>query len=499
LLCALHSSHGTVETLKQEPLAASEAAVLTDMLYFVGAVIRRYVGREPPTSSPHCLVLYNDELHTFEEVIQILVAELSMENEAAACYASVVDEEGFAIVYHSLSATNCERVGRKVSITGLETEVLDERVCCEMLVASVVFNHLIRLASNNPLLRNFILPPLLEPFNAIEDVCKAGKVLASPSNILELWLVCDHALWKGIRKGIHELLNLCNSVDLEYKMRISESFCKFYDHIFDCYWREKREPQLSICHFSVQLFTLTPTAIHCSRNTNVLEVIFSKLGCILDSGYKDKVGLRIQAIRSFSYSKFSVLIHDALHLLRNIKDYHTHEIASSANIDGFCYCLYLLTHMESHVRKSDRHVLYDRDNYDEAVYVVCELMKVAQEFAKFVAVIPDLSLIWTKLDQLVMQSDFYKELLGNSASLLEPLYMSKRRCSFYGPLTWFWSMLLYELQAVNRLEECQPPSRLVKVFTLDSLFRLIFSAEARCGLWVRNGSVVMQQVKIQSC
>lgn len=242
----------------------------------------------------------------------------------------------------------------------------------------------------------------------------------------------------------------------------------------------------------MQLFTLTPTAEFCVRETPILETIFNKIVSILEPGFQPKIGLKLQSIRNFDYGKFSMLLHDALHLLRNIKDKRHEAVLQPAVVEAFVYALFLLTHIDCHVRKTDRHVVYERDNFDHANYVCYEMLKIGQEFVKFLVNMPDLSTVWSTMEKYVGQSELFSSYLRDDYAS-EPLYKSRRRVSYFGTLTWFWAALLQELVAQDKLQQAHPPLRLVRRFATDSLVRLMFSAEVRSGLWVRNGMILMQQ------
>ena len=498
--CAVHqrSNCETNQSLRTGgTISADQEQFLNGLISYVFATLIEFCTQSDTSAinPPFVLLLFNDEKHSYEDVIQILTSELSLSNSEAFSYASLVDKQGFAPIFKSDAIGTCERIGRKISGIGLETSVCSETECKRLIIASTIFHVLKELCDEVGPLRLSILKCMLHDFDQIVSI-NLKDVAYFAKNQLELYYLLDHKLWKGIRRNFHELLNMCNSVELDMKKQLAASFCNLYGTMFEFYWKEKREPQWSICHFSVQLFTLIPVAEHCCRETNILGTIFGRISTILDSGYKDKLGLKVQAIRQFDYTKFSVLLHDGLHLLRNIKDYWLENVASLSNIESFCYCLYLLSHMEKHVRKTDRHVLYDRDNFDQANYICFEIMKIAKEFVKFIVLLPDLSVVWPKIEHFILQSEAYKYVLvqSESDSIVPAIFAQKQSCSFFGPFTWFWGMLINESICQDKFSSMSIPSRLMKTFALDALRRLVFAAEVRANLWIRNGSIILQQV-----
>ena len=158
------------------------------------------------------------------------------------------------------------------------------------------------------------------------------------------------------------------------------------------------------------------------------------------------------------------------------------------------YLLSLLTHSHGHIFKSGDHVTYDRDNNDSVNYICFELQQITQEFSRILLVNQyDYAAIWALFEKYVDQSPTFLKFLDTSA-VQSPLYKSKRKASFIGSLSWMFSCFVLESLKHKNILDLKIPSKLVKCFSLDSLSRIIFSAEVRCGLWVRNGMIVAQQV-----
>lgn len=262
--------------------------------------------------------------------------------------------------------------------------------------------------------------------------------------------------------------------------------------MYDFYWKEKREPEQSIIRFSVQLFTLIPVAEHVCQNTEILSTIFGKIVSLLEPKFDAKAGLKFVPLRGFDYNKFAVLIHDALQLLRNLNTDCHESVMDISILDPLIYSLFMLSNMELHVRKTGEHVEFERNNYDSANYICFEMQKIVREVVRFAVSSSEIHLIWTLLDKYTSQSSFYQYLLKEE-KLTTPIYQSKRSCTFFGSLSWFWGSLIAAAQEKGTLKSLSPPLKLLKLFAKDSLLRLIFSAEVRSNLWVRNGSIVLIQ------
>lgn len=279
-------------------------------------------------------------------------------------------------------------------------------------------------------------------------------------------------------------------------MFIALTYCKQYNRVFKAFLKEKREPHLSVTNFSVQIFTLIPVAEYCLENSNILDDLFGRMIEIIEPGFNPSTGMNFSKLRSFNFQKFAVLTHDALHLTRNVRSEKLAIPNMLKTVDTFMYLLSLLTHMQGHFIKTGDHVAYDVDNNDTCNYICFEIQQIAQEFAKIIVNNCELAAIWSLFEkQIDHKSSLSKFVNANSTDKQnQPLFKSKTRCSFFGSLAWFYSSVVME--GMKMRLDLQIPSKVVKCFALDSLQRIMFSAEVRSGLWVRNGLIVRQQVHV---
>lgn len=372
----------------------------------------------------------------------------------------------------------------------------------EMVLITEIVSILSAKSSTSSLLRNYFVEWFLEEFK--ED---------SNTNNLGIIFTFDNLLWKSVRLNFNEILNSCNAIDQESKKEIGNfeekinffslyialalTYCKNYIKIFDAFLKEKREPHLSVTNFSVQIFTLIPVAEYCLENSDILGDLFGKMIEILEPGFNPSSGLDFSKLRGFNFQKFSVLTHDTLHIIRNTRSIKLNVPDLIKTVDNFMYLLNLLTHMQGHFIKAGNHVTYDRDNYDNANYICFEIQQIAQEFSKIIVNNCETSNIWSLFDKHIDQKPSLCKLLkANSDDYkISPLFKSRKRCSFSGSLAWFYASVVKEALKGDR--DLKIPSKIVKCFAIDSLYRIMFSAEVRSGLWVRNGLIVRQQVPRQ--
>lgn len=74
---------------------------------------------------PFKVILYNDDIHTFDEVIMQLIKAVGCSFKKAKDYAFTVHVKGQAIVYHG-ELTACLKVTSILEEIGLHTQILSE-------------------------------------------------------------------------------------------------------------------------------------------------------------------------------------------------------------------------------------------------------------------------------------------------------------------------------------------------------------------------------------
>ncbi len=88
-------------------------------------IIDPQVEDETTVGLPFRVILYNDDVHTFNEVIMQLIKAIGCSYEKAKDYAFTVHVKGQAIVYHGELA-GCLKVTSILEEIGLHTQILSE-------------------------------------------------------------------------------------------------------------------------------------------------------------------------------------------------------------------------------------------------------------------------------------------------------------------------------------------------------------------------------------
>ncbi|KAI9343906.1 hypothetical protein DFJ73DRAFT_661112 [Zopfochytrium polystomum] len=260
----------------------------------------------------YACVLWNDEEHTFEEVIGKLEKALRCDRAAAAHFAETVDAVGRCVIQtdvfcHRLLSTAL--IINERSPTGLTLTIRTFRETFRENIAGYLVGWLkdlqkrlkgsqvvngVRYESLATTVRRIVCEELLAPRQRLklglvsspppesvtyaeQSVNPDGHVVGSMSR-LEYLLVFDGRLWKNLRTSLKELFisTLVISGD-DFKKALGERFSRVYSLLAHSFLHLDREPDLSIIKFSVQLFTVPTISQYLFTNSSILPAITSIL------------------------------------------------------------------------------------------------------------------------------------------------------------------------------------------------------------------------------
>ncbi|XP_075239180.1 E3 ubiquitin-protein ligase UBR2-like isoform X3 [Convolutriloba macropyga] len=209
-------------------------------------------------SSVYCTVLYNDELHTFEQVIEALKRALLCDNATAKFYATAVDREGRHLVFKR-SKAECDKVKKKIDegITKASVALSRRKPIHILVMREVLFimqgivqrllRWLIQAAIKLGQFRRMFCDLLLEP-------------MTGGMTLLEVTLLNDTKLWKSVRSDWHGLLIKTFLIDYDHKRQFAIYFMKHYSQIIEDYANDEHHHNFSVSSMTVQIFTVPSIA-----------------------------------------------------------------------------------------------------------------------------------------------------------------------------------------------------------------------------------------------
>uniref|UniRef100_A0A915J6I3 E3 ubiquitin-protein ligase n=1 Tax=Romanomermis culicivorax TaxID=13658 RepID=A0A915J6I3_ROMCU len=198
---------------------------------------------------PYQTILFNDESHSYDDVIATLCRSLNVAEDKATFLASVVDREGRTTV-RSGENDDCEQIRDSIATlstiqgtkAALKVESMSSCLISHQQCAIKLLSWLVKLGQN--------FGPILQILN--EFFIESGENLS----LVEFCLAKDSTLWKSARTAIHQFILGTVLLDLETKKKFARIFMRNYGILASHFAKDDHEHSISIISLTVQLFTV---------------------------------------------------------------------------------------------------------------------------------------------------------------------------------------------------------------------------------------------------
>ncbi|XP_039257407.2 E3 ubiquitin-protein ligase UBR2-like isoform X1 [Styela clava] len=483
-----------------------------------------------PSEKSDCFVtmLYNDELHTFDFVIDILKRALKCDEAIGSDFATIVDREGrSAVCIDDVNA--CEEVKKIVGTRPtayfsfrtnepLKTLVMHVNIVAHQEMALLLLPWLSRIVKQSEGLRKIFCDVALNEFiKAIPpEVGVSGMI--SP---VERFIRCDHELWKTARNMYLQLLMNSLLLDAETKKKFGILFTRLYEIIQEGFLNGDHEHGHSVASMAVQLYTVPTVTRHLIVHENVIGVILRALakscydGTLLNpDDWCNIMKLNTRRMK-WAMRRAHHSFYDLRYILAILPDQMTADLKSKF-IDGvklFVQILMAMQGMDSITRKADRHIEHEPD-WETGVNVVIKFNPVIYHLLQWFRTDVDLLFIMLKLClqalKVLNESDPASLRSGvtvynNQTYPCLDYDITKQPVSTQYPVTRLMSAIIVELglagmtwSDIERNEHIAsmlesnslPPMQLMEC----SLRCLCLSAQVNAGMWRRNGLSLINQL-----
>ena len=195
--------------------------------------------RAQPTGDPmvmkdqYCVIIWNDDKHSFDEVIHLLGESTGRNREEASDIADKIDEQGREVIEMNANVTRLLDLGQTISQIDLGVTIRRAYDTFREQVSAVIIEWLLdltrsRVGPDTLTLREVIASELLAPrkFSAPHIHPDAGKVLADIQDPSRLdWMFIYHTkLWKKPRLNLKEIYASILTLSHEHKLAVGEYF-----------------------------------------------------------------------------------------------------------------------------------------------------------------------------------------------------------------------------------------------------------------------------------
>jgi E3 ubiquitin-protein ligase UBR1 len=230
----------------------------------------------------YAVLLYNDETHSFKDVIDQLKLAIDCDDAAGKSMAEVVDIRGREVIYISDDLKSCKKIASVIQRIGLQTGISLVSDTANEYLISLLLKWIIENCQKSSGLRRLVCETLNASLS--EDiVSQVDPKMRKPTNYMGLLLWADHKLWKEIRNGFKELVILTLLVDPLYRREFASTFADQYEKLCCDFFDNDREPDLSAVFLSIQLFTTPSIASYLVKERNIVQEIIT----ILDKRFRE--------------------------------------------------------------------------------------------------------------------------------------------------------------------------------------------------------------------
>lgn len=277
--------------------------------------LRLQPSADPMMKDQYCVVIWNDDKHSFEEVIKLLCDMTNRTREEATAVANRIDENGREIIDMNTNAMRLLEMAQSVTQIDLGVTIRRAYDTFREQVSEVIVEWLLdltrsRLGTDYMILREVIATELMSPrrrdsssYNAHAQATQLLKDIPNPARLDVLFLYHTR-LWKKPRLSCKEIYASVISLSSEHKLSLgmcnlhlvlppltfhqAGHFANVYPRIIDAYLLVDREAETSIKYFALQLFTVPSVALHVVRNHKLISRLLAIIAAFFTNQIDDK-------------------------------------------------------------------------------------------------------------------------------------------------------------------------------------------------------------------
>ncbi|VVC24842.1 Zinc finger, UBR-type,Zinc finger, RING/FYVE/PHD-type,Winged helix-turn-helix DNA-binding domain,Ribosomal [Cinara cedri] len=447
-----------------------------------------------------CTVLYNDETHTFDQVITTLTRFIKCPQRTSIDFVTSIDREGRAVVKCS-TFVECkdlkDEIEKFTSRHGgkpLKTVVVHSDVIAHQMFSLKLLTWMQNLLGYSERLRSVF----------------SSVVLASTpveGCIIESILRKDTVLWKSARLHWHKLFISGMFIEYANKKEFAKVFTKNYSAIMKDFINDDHDYSYSVASLGVQIFTVPTLATYLMAHHDVLYQLLNTF--LSECSHKVNKQGKLEFERNASTVPFKRAQHvlgDIRYLLGCVPEKWTAELRIS-----FCHAVSLvltilnyMQNMDTVTRQVGQHMEYEPE-WETAFNLHIKLRPLITKI-----------LLWCGSDCIVLKKvyrmtlkkiwenpvldplrpNIVKELMNYKATCID-FDVSTEPVSIHLPLSRFLAGLhlfldRYDLSFDH--SELQTTRQSPEQIIEPVLRALVLISQVHAGMWRRNGYSLLNQI-----
>ncbi|XP_073666813.1 E3 ubiquitin-protein ligase UBR2 isoform X6 [Tursiops truncatus] len=455
-------------------------------------------------SDTYYCMLFNDEVHTYEQVIYTLQKAVNCTQKEAIGFATTVDRDGRRSVRYG-DFQYCEQAKSViVRNTSRQTKPLKVQVMHSSIVAHQNFG--LKLLS--------WLGSIIGYSDGLRRIlCQVG-LQEGPngenSSLVDRLMLSDSKLWKGARSVYHQLFMSSLLMDLKYKKLFAVRFAKNYERLQSDYVTDDHDREFSIADLSVQIFTVPSLARMLITEENLMTIIIKTFMDHLR--HRDAQGRfqfeRYTALQAFKFRRVQSLILDLKYVLISKPTEWSDDLRQKflEGFDAFLELLKCMQGMDPVTRQVGQHIEMEPE-WEAAFTLQMKLTHV-------ISMMQD----WCALDEKVLIEAYKKclavltqchggftdgeqpvtlSICGHSVETIR-YCVSKEKVSIHLPVSRLLAglhVLVSKSEVAYKFPELLPLSELSPPMLIEHPLRcLVLCAQVHAGMWRRNGFSLVNQI-----
>ncbi|KAH9891170.1 hypothetical protein C8Q73DRAFT_703209 [Cubamyces lactineus] len=502
--------------------------------------------RLQPTADPlmldqFALLIWNDDKHSFDEVIELLHDITNRSREEAAQIADRIDEQGREIIEMSSNSTRLLEMARAIAQIDLGVTVRRSFDTFREQVSAVIIEWLLdltrsRLGTDALILREILASELLSPRknSSLLSAKDPSRVLPDIHDPTRLdWLFLYHArLWKRPRLNLKEIYASLLTVSHEHKLAIASHFAGIYHRIIDAYLLTDREAETSIKYFALQLFTVPSVSLYIVRNHNIVSRLLAIIAAFFTNQISDKritfppnpdAEIDVDTF-PFKSKRFMPVFSDLRYLCHNepVQELIAHNREFIAQFAQTCQIFMCIN---PNKRAASSHVEYETDAWISVFNVTLSLSRVikiyGEAFSKATVgeLVAAINTVMHHILKCIAVVDdrrelarfppvaFHEVVYGETTYKIIDFDVMDGSISFHHSLQWLLAELFKHIDVLDEQplhaagydslrDVCmRHVSEEALLTVIDYPLRVLaMIAQIRTGLWVRNGFAIRGQL-----
>ncbi|XP_075941502.1 E3 ubiquitin-protein ligase UBR2 isoform X3 [Anarhichas minor] len=462
-------------------------------------------GLEPPhrEDTYHCM-LFNDEVHTYEQVIYTLQKAVNCSQKEAVSFATTVDRDGRKSVRYG-DFQFCDQA-KSVIVRNTSRQSKPLRV--QVMHSSVVAHQCFALRALS------WLGQIIQYSDGLRRIlCEVGLQKGPEgeySSLVDKLMLNDSKMWKGARNIYHQLLMNSLLMDFRYKKIFAIQFAKNYRRLQTDFMEDDHERVVSVTSLSVQLFTVPTMARMLMVEENLMTTIIRTF--VDHLRHRDLQGRfqfdRYTAQQAFKFGRVQSLIGDLKYVLISRPSAWSDQLRLKfqEGLDAFLELLKCMQGMDPVVRQVGQHI--EMEPEWEAAFTL------QMKLTHIISMIQE----WCSTDERVLIEAYRKCLsalshchsglpdgeqpisLSVSGHCVETFryQVSQDKVSIHLPVCRLLAglhVLLSRTEVASRFPEQLPLGELSPPLLIELPLRcLVLCAQVHAGMWRRNGFSLINQI-----